>query len=358
MRQTLVSLIIITLISCNASPKSLSIEEKAAKLLIVGVIGNELTEGNPVIRDVKERGVSGVILFENNIAAEQSREKMQSFIAQMQALSPTPLFVAIDQEGGKVNRMKSKYGFEEMPSQAEVGASEGVEYALQTAQTIASEVASVGINLNFSPVLDLNINKTSPAIGAIGRSFSEDEMRVSELAKVYIEEHHKRNVATSLKHFPGHGSAKADSHLGLTDITNTWQRRELTPYRELIKEELCDMIMVSHLFNTSIDPDYPATLSRPTIEGLLRGELGWDGVVVSDDMQMRAITDNYGFEEAISLAINAGVDLFIISRRDNNSDVAGAFIEAVTNAVKAGIITEEQLDSSIKRIEALRKKWL
>lgn len=328
-------------------------------MLVVGVIGNELTEENPIIRDIEERGVSGVILFENNIAPEgESRAQLTKFVSDMQARCSDeyPLIVSIDQEGGKVNRLKSKYGFIDMPSQKEVATTENKKFANVVASMIASEVASIGVNLNFTPCVDLDINPDSPAIGRVDRSFGDEESRVTELAKIYVDEHRKRGVLTSLKHFPGHGSASADSHLGLTDISQTWEERELIPYRDLIEAGACDMVMVSHLYNDKIDANLPASLSKLAIDSLLRDELGWRGVVVSDDMQMRAITDEYGFAEAVIMGLNAGVDLFVFSRFSNSSDIAGEFIEVIKSGVNSGKISEKRLNEAVNRVTELRSK--
>ncbi len=348
---------------CSKSLSNMTTEQKAAKLIIVGVIGNSLNDENPIVRDIEQRGISGVILFENNINAVDSRAEMSRFIDDMQSRSTFPLFVAIDQEGGLVNRMKSKYGFADMPSQQSVGEvemTEGAEAARERAREvskmIAEEVSSVGINLNFSPCMDVNVNPDSPAIGRVNRSFSNDEERVAQLSKIYVDAHHAQGVLTSLKHFPGHGSAMVDSHLGLTDITSTWEARELVPYRELIGEGVCDMVMVSHLFHQDLDAEYPATLSEKIIDGLLRKELGWSGVVVSDDMQMKAITEHYGFEEAVTRGFNAGVDIFIISRKSNDEDIVGHFIEIIVGGVESGAIKMERLDEAVARIETLRNR--
>ncbi len=382
----------LTLVGCSASEPT--IEQLAPKLLIMGVDGTSLSESNPIIDDIRG-GISGVILFERNIAkpsgnasqaSNQSdnqtnkqasnqtsnktnnkasnqtspKEQLREFITDLQSVRSAPLIISIDQEGGFVNRLKTKYGFSPMPSQRSVAQrvteSGSVEYADQTAATIAEELTSVGINLNFSPCVDVDVNPSCPVIGRFERSFSEDENQVTELAKIYIEEHRKRGVLTSLKHFPGHGNSLADSHFGLTDITDTWQQeRELQPYRELINAELCDMVMVSHLFNRNIDPDYPATLSRPTIDSLLRGVLQWDGVVITDDMQMRAIVDHYGFDEAVTLALNAGVDLFIVGGniRQEKYSIRERFVEIITEGVKSGKISEERVKESAARIEKL-----
>lgn len=355
--------IICLVISLSAMAQSTTpLEKQAAKLLMIGVKGTALADDNPVIHDVVENGVSGIILFEHNIEPVtsniDSRAHLEGFITDLKSLRDTPLLIAIDQEGGKVNRMKSKYGFSEMLSHKEVGAAEGTTLARTNGATIAADVASAGFNVNFAPCVDVDINPSCPVIGGVNRSFSDDENRVAELASIYIEEHHKRGVLTALKHFPGHGNSIMDSHNGFTDISDTWQPRELVPYKELIESGLCDMVMVSHLYNSKFDKKYPATLSKPTIDSLLRGVLGWQGVVVSDDMQMKAITDHYGFEQGIILALNAGVDLFIISSNIRNEDfsITDRFIKTIVDGVESGEIDRAVVDRAVARVEKLLER--
>lgn len=346
---------------------NMTLRQKVARLLIVGVDGTSLNSAqngatNRIIKDVSEHGVSGIILFEKNVAPStefaSGKEQLHQFIKDIKAQATHPLLIAIDQEGGGVNRLKTKYGFAPQPSHQSVGSADDEERAHKAAIAVAEAVSSVGINLNFAPCVDVNVNPRCPIVGAVGRSFSNNERRVSKLAKIYCEEHCKRGVLTALKHFPGHGSSLSDSHLGLTDISDTWQRRELTPYFDLVRDEACDMIMVSHLYNRHLDSLYPATLSRLTIEGLLRNIIGWQGVVVSDDMQMRAIVDNYGFEQSITLGVNAGVDLFIISGniRRESFDITDRFIDTVVEAVERGEISEQRIDQSLRRILNLSLK--
>lgn len=354
---TLLSLII----ASTALSQEVDIAHKAAKLLILGVDGSSLSQYNPIIEDI-EGGISGIILFEKNLAKPESdpdpRATLAKFITDLKSKSDSDLWVAIDQEGGYVNRLKSKYGFESMPSQQSVGEAEGDDVAHKAAALIGKEVASVGIDINFAPSVDVNINPSSPAIGHNHRSFSADEKRVSQLASIYIDEYHKAGLITAIKHFPGHGSSLADSHLGLTDVTNTWSDKELTPFRDQIASGRCDMVMTSHIFNQKLDDEYPATLSKKIITGILREELGWNGVVISDDMQMKAIVDHYGFEEAVVLGINAGVDLFIIGGniKVEEFSVRERFTKAVVDGVERGEITLEQIDSAIARIEQLKSR--
>ncbi len=341
------------------SISQMTLAQKAARLLIVGVDGTALSSHNTVIEAVARRGVSGVIFFEKNIAPSSDsvsgREQLRRFVTEIKSHATYPLFMAIDQEGGAVNRLKPKYGFAPQPSQASVGSSGDIDMARNAASTIASSLADVGLNLNFSPCVDLNTNPSCPIIGAVNRSFSADEREVSRLAQIYCEEFRKWGVYNAIKHFPGHGSSVDDSHLGFTDVTNTWQLNELTPYFDLVRADACDMVLVSHLYNRNIDSLHPASLSQKSIEGLLRGVIGWQGVVVSDDMQMRSIVDHYGFEQSIILGINAGIDLFIISGnlRRESFNITERFIEAVVDGVERGEISEWQIDKSLQRVLTL-----
>lgn len=338
----------------------MTLRQRVARMLIVGVDGVDLRGNNPIIRDVEQRGVAGVIFFEKNLASStdelSGRERFARFVADIQSHAPHTLLMAIDQEGGAVNRLKSKYGFDPQPSQRAVGGYDDDLRVRAAARDIANAVSSVGLNLNFSPCVDVDINPLSPIVGAVGRSFSADVARVSHLAKIYAEEHRTCGVLTAIKHFPGHGSSLVDSHLGFTDISSTWRSCELQPYFDMVRGGGCDMVMVSHLYNREIDSVYPASLSPLAIEWLLRQVIGWQGVVVSDDMQMRAIVDHYGFEEGILLGVAAGVDLFIISGNlsDDRSDIAERFISTIVDAVERGEISPQRIERSLRRTLRLK----
>ncbi len=339
------------LASCQAQ----SIEQKAASLLIVGVDGQSLNPNNHIIEDIRDKGVAGIILFGHNVAkpdvCSSPREQLTQFVTDLKSIRKSPLLIAIDQEGGYVNRLKEVSGFRPMLSHFDVAQSGDEAYIREQAALIASEVASVGINLNFAPCIDVNVNPECPVIGRFERSFSSDENVVSHCARIYVEEHHKQGVLTTLKHFPGHGNSLADSHFGLTDITATWSEKELVPYRDLMESSHCDAVMVSHLFNQNIDPDYPATLSHATIQGVLRDKLGWRGAVITDDMQMQAITDHYGFDEAVVLALNAGVDLFIVGNNIYKSEynIVDKFVEIVVEALDSGKLSMDTLNQAVER---------
>ena len=227
-------------------------------------------------------------------------------------------------------------------------------HAVTTAQTLKS----AGINLNLAPVVDLNINPDNPIIGKYERSFSADPQIVTAHALEVIKAHHESGILTTLKHFPGHGSSRDDSHQGFVDVTDTWSEIELEPFRNIIRAGVCDAVMTAHIFNAHLDSEYPSTLSQPVITGLLREKLGWDGVVITDDMGMGAITQYYGFEKAIKLAIQAGCDILAFANNSSVFDPAipGRAFEVIKGLVKNGEITGARIDQSYHRIAKFKAR--
>ncbi len=364
--------------SCNTTTKEPTIEtpevetteideldRQIAQMLLVGFRGIELDSAPLIRRDIEKHQIGGIILYnyDNNRKDKPrnivSSPQVKKLVSDLQAISEIPLFTAIDEEGGRVTRLKEQYGFEEAISAQRIGEIDQEDSTRYWAQLTAEKLAKHGINVNFAPVVDVNINPKSPAIGNIERSYSADPALVSKHASWVIDEHHKAGVLTSLKHFPGHGSAMADSHKGVTDVSQTWQTKELTPYRTLIKEGICDMIMTAHVFNNQLDEEYPATLSKKVMTDLLRYDLGYKGLIISDDMQMKAISTQYGLATALEKAINAGVDVMIFSNNIPDiyePDVVPTVIKAIRKLVDEGKITKERIQTSYNRIMALKKK--
>lgn len=352
----LLSALILIATSCRAQQGEVALEKKIAQMVILGVSGTAVSDNSEIVQTIREVGIGGVILFEHNIAQPEngvdSRETLRRLCKKLQGASSEKLIIAIDQEGGDVNRLKSKYGFPESVTAQNLGEVNREDSSRYYYGRMARQLKTLGINVNFAPCVDLNINPQCPPIGVKGRSYSALPEMVCRHARFFIEEHHREGIKTSLKHFPGHGSSLADSHLGFTDVTHTWQSEELEPYRYLIGESLCDMVMVSHTFNSNIDRNYPATLSRRTIDSLLRTTMGYDGVVITDDMNMKAITSNYTFEQTMALTINAGVDLMIIS--NNIKGVKGRtvqyIIDTIVALVEQGAISSSRIDEAYNRI--------
>lgn len=342
--------------------QEVSLEEKVGRMLIIGFRGTEINDNSPIVVDIKERKVGGIILFEHNITPIEkkldSKQRLKSMCAKITEMSSHPIIISIDQEGGKVNRLKTKYGFTPSVTQEYLGKIDNEDTTRNYASHMAQQLVEIGINTNFTPCVDVNVNEKCPVIARFGRSISKDENKVVKHGKYIIDEHNKRGVITAIKHFPGHGSSMVDSHKGFTDVTTTWQQRELVPFKELLSDETLNMVMISHVFNKNIDDKYPATLSEKSINGLLRKELGWNGVVVTDDMHMKAITDHYTLEESLALTINAGADMIILSSNipGNMNPISQQAIDAIVKMVKIGEISQERIDESYKRIEGLHIK--
>jgi beta-N-acetylhexosaminidase len=365
------SVVIITsLFGCTSSRRTItkqdvSLDVKIGQMLMVGFRGLRINENSSIVRDIQDYHLGGIILFDYDVPAQKPVRNIESFaqvrelVASLQDSSATPLLVAIDQEGGKITRLKESSGFPATVSAQYLGTMNSRTLTYEHAANIAKTLAELGINLNLVPCVDLNINPDNPVIGRLERSFSAEANIVTKHALAFIEAHQKQGILCAIKHFPGHGSSAGDSHLGLVNVTDTWSPAELKPYKNIIKAGMADAIMTAHVFNAHFDDKYPATLSKPIISGILRKQLDYDGVVISDDMQMQAITSNYGFEAAIQAAIEAGVDIILIA---NNSiyeeDIVTRSVEVIKKLVRDGKISEERINKSYQRIQKLKSKIL
>lgn len=333
------------------------------QMLLVGFRGLAVDDQHPIMADIRERHLGGVVLFSFDGPARsavrnvQSPQQVRALTAALQAATGAPLLIAVDQEGGQVARLAPRHGFPATPSHQQLGELADEAAVAEAAAALAVTLAQAGINLNLAPVVDVNSNPENPIIARYGRSFGADAALVSRLAALFVQAHHQQGVLCCLKHYPGHGSSTADSHHGLVDVSDTWRREELQPYSDLIQAGLADSIMTAHVFNAALDPVYPATLSRSTIDGLLRGELGYDGVVISDDMQMGAIRRYYGYEDAVLAAVDAGVDILAIS---NNvlyeEDVVSRTVAILRQAVASGRISRARIEQSYGRIQRLKQR--
>lgn len=355
--------LIVFIYSCKPDDDQLpTLKQQIGQMLLVGFRGTELTADNHIINDLQNYNLGGVILYEKD-GPSQSRPRniespgqLRKLVADLKLYSTEKLLIAIDEEGGVVNRLKPSYGFPESVRAQYLGEINNEDSTRFYAGRIAATLADMGINLNFAPVVDLNVDEQSPAIGALGRSFSANASDVVFHARLFIDEHRKQNILTCCKHFPGHGSAAADSHLGFTDVTNTWSNSELEPYKELIESGDCKLVMSAHVFNQNLDADYPATLSKTILTDILRQQLGFDGVIVSDAMEMGAITENYGIKEAIEKSINAGCDILVFSNniKEFNENVVSETIDLILELVDEGKISREQILESYQRIIKLK----
>lgn len=340
-----------------------SLEEQIAQMFLVGFRGTELSGDNHIVRDIQDYKIGGVILFEKD-GPSQSRprnivsgEQLNKLVVDLKSYSKEKLLVAIDQEGGNVCRLKTSYGFPATVSAQYLGKLNNEDSTRFYASVISLTLTDMGINVNFAPVVDLNINPYSPAIGALERSFSANPDSVVFQAEIFIDEYKKSKILSCCKHFPGHGSAMGDSHLGFTDVSETWNSVELEPYKKLISEDKCNMIMTSHVFNRNLDSLYPATMSRNIITNILRGDLNYKGVVVTDAMDMGAISEIYGLEEAIEKTISAGCDILLFSNnvKTYDSEIVPKGIEIIKKLIYEGKISRERIKESYDRIIRLKK---
>ena len=338
------------------------LRDMIGQMLLVGFRGISVDGASPILRDIREHNLGGVILFDRDVQLQsperniQSPEQVQTLTASLQANALVPLFIAVDQEGGRVRRFKEEQGFPPTPSAKVMGQGTPAQTRLEGERS-GKLLASLGVNLNFAPVADVDVNPQSPAIGALERSFSADPDLVAIHAHSFSQGLLAQGVLPCLKHFPGHGSATADSHLGLTDISKTWTPVELRPYEVLIPLRASPMIMSGHLFLRQFDDVHPSTLSKAVLTGLLRQRLGFEGVIVSDDMQMRAITEHYGLAEAIVMAVEAGVDILVFGNNlDYDPEIVPKAIDILVKAVEDGRLSAERIAASYRRIQIAKQQ--
>lgn len=335
---------------------AMSLEEKVGQMFIVGFeqSGIERTELNSQVKSlIRDYHVGGVILFERNIESPEQVGYLTNLL-QRYSLSISlgiPLVISIDQEGGPVTRFKE--GVTKFPGNMALGASRDPSLAYAAAQITGKELRAMGINMNMAPVLDVNNNPANPVIGI--RSFAEDPELTAAFAVSTIQGYRAGHVLSVGKHFPGHGDTSVDSHVDLPMVPHERKRLdgvELVPFRAAIAEGI-DVIMTAHVTFPAIDPTpgLPATLSKPVLTGLLRQELGYTGVIMTDDMEMGAIADHFGTEEAAIRAVDAGADMILIS---HTFSVQRKSIEAVIEAVKSGDLSEARIDQSVRRILTMK----
>lgn len=337
-----------------------SLTLKIGQMILVGIKdAKSLSSKDSIISEIAQNKIGSIILFEKNISNTNSFQNLKTCIDSLQRKARIPLFVSIDEEGGQVHRLKEKYGFVKMPSAAYLGKLDNSDSSAYYYDRLAKQLKDLGINMNFAPSVDMAVNLRNPVIYKMWRSYSNDPDMVTKHAGIAIKAHQKNRVATVIKHFPGHGSSNTDSHLGLTNVTKTWSSQELLPFVNLIKTNTCDAVMTAHIVNCKLDSTcLPATLSKKIITGLLRDSLKFGGVVVSDDMQMYAISKNYGLEKAVTLCINAGVDILLLGNNvvATQQVTASQLNSLIKKLVKEGKISPLRISESYKRILKLKRK--
>jgi len=357
------SLILLSCMSFAQKADSISsdsLDVMIGQMIITGIGDfDQLNPREEIFKSIRDGKVGGVILFEKNLTPYNTEKSLQEIISYAQKQSKAPLFVSIDEEGGRVNRLKTKYGFPKTVTAAYLGNLDNPDSTTFYAEQSAAILYRLGVNMNFAPSVDVNINPENPVIGKIGRSFSADPMEVVQHAGLFIDAHDLFGIATVVKHFPGHGSSMADSHLGLADVSDTWRFEELLPYKALLDSGKVRAVMTAHIVNEVLDErKLPATLSDKIIKNVLREFMGYDGVVISDDMQMKAISAQYGLKEAIRMAINADVDILLFANNVPDYELIKPeeIHTIIRDFVKKGDISVARISKSYQRIMKLKEE--
>lgn len=324
-----------------------SLADRIGQLMIVGFEG---LAPPPHILDWLARGrIGGITLFARNI---ESPAQVQRLIADCQAAAKDPILVGIDQEGGTVARLRN--GFTESPGAMALGAGRDRQLAEDIAFMLGSEMAAVGVNWNFAPVADIAHQSENPSVGT--RSVGRDPRFVSDMVAAQIRGFQRAGVAATVKHFPGLGNTVVDTHDGPAKVRGSLSylyAEDLLPFRQAIAADV-GCVMLTHVLYDELDSELPATLSPRIVEGLLRDELGYDGAVCSDCMEMKAITDAFGAGESAVLALLAGVDLFLFSHRRAAQEEA---YRALLHAAETGRLSAERINQSRSRVQALRRRF-
>lgn len=324
-----------------------TLEQAVSKLFCIGFPGIDLPRG---ARALLERGVTGVILFARNF---ESAEQFARLLAKIKGAVDRPLLTSIDQEGGRVRRLRGA-PFTSIPPMRALGRLGDENVAREVGRVLARELRAVNVDLDFAPVLDVDTNSANPVIG--DRSFSSDPEVVARLGAALIDGLQTEGVAACAKHFPGHGDTHQDSHRDLPRLPHDIQRLEaveLLPFRRVAPQVAS--IMTAHVVFERIDPERPATMSRPALDGILRDRWAYEGVVISDDLEMKAIADHFSIEEAVVEGVMAGVDLFLVCHHE---EVQARAVEALVAAVRRGRVPEARIAEAGRRIDRLVARFV
>lgn len=322
---------------------SMSQTEKIGQMVMIGIHGTEINDDSLYM--LHQFHFGGVILFDRNMQSVEQVKKLTSDI-QTKSDEKIPLFIGIDEEGGEVTRMEN--ALTPPPSQQKIGESNDPEKAKQWASSTAKELKNMGINVNFAPVADVGSNDT--------RSYSKDTNTVINFVRAAVSGYQEQNIIYSLKHFPGIGKGKVDSHIESSSINaskETLLNEDIAPFATLIKESNPDnyFILVSHLKYPELDATNPASLSKNIMTDLLRGELGYKGIIITDDMEMGAVANHNDFRSIGVDSVKAGADIVLICHEyEHEQDI----YMGILDAVKAGEISQERIDESVKRIVKMK----
>ena len=328
-----------------------NLQSKISNMIVIGFDGYDINKTSSLYKHLQKYPLGGVILFDKNI---KNKTQLKNLTSQLNFYSKNNLLITIDEEGGKVSRLGKVDGFTKTPSAQQI-ALLGKQSAKKSYEKMALMLSDIGVNCNLAPSVDLAINPKNKVIVKNKRSFSKDQKVVSEYASIFIKEMQKQGVLSVIKHFPGHGSSLGDSHDGFVDVSESWSYLELVPFETLIKSKEAKMIMTAHIYNKNLDSIYPATLSYSTNQTLLREKLGFDGVLISDDLQMGAISKNYTLSQTLKFSINSGVDLLLFANQIDKQISIKEIVYTVLKLINIGEIQIETINKANERIEKLKR---
>jgi len=328
---------------------NMTLEEKVGQMIIGGFNGVLLSEESK--NKILEKNLGGVILFNRNITDSEQLIKLNNQLKNLN--NKVGLFISVDEEGGRVSRLPK--GKILIPPSYKIGQIGNEDLCKDVAELVGEELRMYGFNMDFAPVLDIWSNKENKVIG--DRSFGDNAEIVSKCGIQMIKGFKEKEIISVVKHFPGHGDTVMDSHKGLPVIDyglEDLSKRELIPFIEAIKNEV-DGIMVGHLMLPKVDSSgYPSSLSKIFIKDILRDKLGYKGLIITDDMEMGAIKNNYGIKEASRKAVEAGVDILLVCHTEGNITAA---MQSIVEGVRGGDISEERIEESVKRILKTKVKY-
>ena len=343
-----------------------SLRDRIGQMMMVGFRGLTPREAQPTLRNIDAGVVGAVVLFDvdaetggpRNIA---SPDQVRDLVSGLKSAGSIPVLVTVDAEGGFYHRLKERYGFAPATPAATLGERDDLEFTRAEARRTAGELARVGIDMNISPVVDL-LNPANLTISARRRSFAAEPDAVARQAREFILGHHDLGILTAAKHFPGMRGVLQPYSPGVGEVVESWTPSELDPYRALLAEGLLDAVLATRATHPEIDATSPSCLSEKVVEGQLRSELGFDGVVITDAMEMLPIWDVYGFERGTIKAVQAGCDLILFCNESGivpySDDIAPDAARVIVEAVERGEISEERIERSCRRILALKARAL
>lgn len=331
------------------SLSDLSLEEKVGQMIFAGIKGTDIT--NETKKIISTHQVGGIILFKDNLKNANQSVSLLNAIKQENTNNKVPLFLGVDEEGGRISRLPE---LTKLPTNEELGKRNDISLSYNIGKLLGKELSAFGFNLDFAPVLDINSNPHNPIIG--DRSFGTDAELVSELGLQMMKGIQSEQVISVIKHFPGHGDTAVDSHKELPIIQKSLeelQALELIPFKHAV-EQGAEVVMVGHILLPKIDSTYPASISERIITDVLREQLGYEGIIITDDMTMKAILNNLEIGESAVSAVKAGNDIVLVAH--NYANVKKA-IDSIIKAIENGEITEQRIDESVKRILSIKKKY-